>query len=75
MAEVKISELRPGQRECIEPVLRGRNTLGVLPTGKGKTLCALVISHRVLYADVQVCLHFEFYVYLIQVKTNFIISS
>ena len=30
---------RPGQEALIEGVLEGRDTLGVLPTGGGKTLC------------------------------------
>ena len=30
---------RPGQERLIEGVLEGRDTLGVLPTGGGKTLC------------------------------------
>jgi ATP-dependent DNA helicase RecQ len=30
---------RPGQRELIEAVLAGRNALGILPTGAGKSLC------------------------------------
>jgi RecQ family ATP-dependent DNA helicase len=30
---------RPGQRELIEAVLAGRDALGILPTGGGKSLC------------------------------------
>ncbi len=30
---------RPGQEELVGSVLSGRDTLGVLPTGGGKTLC------------------------------------
>ena len=29
----------PGQKEVIESVLQGNHTLGVLPTGSGKSLC------------------------------------
>ncbi len=32
-------EFRPGQREIIESLLSGKNTLGILPTGTGKSLC------------------------------------
>ncbi|MFL6548696.1 MAG: RecQ family ATP-dependent DNA helicase [Povalibacter sp.] len=34
-----IKTFRPGQRELIEAVLAGRNALGILPTGAGKSLC------------------------------------
>jgi ATP-dependent DNA helicase RecQ len=34
-----ISRLRPGQREVIENVLAGRDTLAIMPTGSGKSLC------------------------------------
>ncbi len=34
-----LSELRPGQREVIESVLAGTDTLAVMPTGAGKSLC------------------------------------
>jgi ATP-dependent DNA helicase RecQ len=34
-----IQALRPGQRELIEAVLGGRDALGILPTGGGKSLC------------------------------------
>ena len=33
------SEFRDGQLECIEKVMRGRNSLLILPTGGGKSLC------------------------------------
>ena len=32
-------EFRPGQEEAIRAVLSGRDTLGVMPTGAGKSLC------------------------------------
>jgi ATP-dependent DNA helicase RecQ len=34
-----VTRFRPGQREIIEQVLAGRDTVGVLPTGTGKSLC------------------------------------
>jgi ATP-dependent DNA helicase RecQ len=33
------SSFRPGQREIITAVLEGRDVLGILPTGGGKSLC------------------------------------
>ncbi|MCU0903294.1 MAG: DNA helicase RecQ [Tabrizicola sp.] len=32
-------EFRPGQAEIVEAVLQGRNTLAIMPTGGGKSLC------------------------------------
>ncbi|MBI2395508.1 MAG: DEAD/DEAH box helicase, partial [Deltaproteobacteria bacterium] len=34
-----VERFRPGQRELIEAVLAGRDAIGVLPTGGGKSLC------------------------------------
>jgi ATP-dependent DNA helicase RecQ len=34
-----VLHFRPGQRELIECALQGRNALGILPTGAGKSLC------------------------------------
>jgi ATP-dependent DNA helicase RecQ len=34
-----LEALRPGQREVIENVLAGRDTLAIMPTGAGKSLC------------------------------------
>ncbi|MBE6410474.1 MAG: ATP-dependent DNA helicase RecQ [Akkermansiaceae bacterium] len=40
-----VSELRPGQRQLIQAALRGQNSLGVLPTGHGKSLCYQAAAH------------------------------
>jgi ATP-dependent DNA helicase RecQ len=34
-----ITDLRPGQQEVIESVLHGYDTLAIMPTGAGKSLC------------------------------------
>ena len=47
-----IKRLRPGQREVIDSVLHGRNTLAIMPTGAGKSLTyqlpALFLPHPVV---------------------------
>jgi len=47
-----VREFRPGQREVIDAVLAGRDALGILPTGGGKSLTyqlpALVLGKPVL---------------------------
>jgi ATP-dependent DNA helicase RecQ len=39
MALLGVKAYRPGQRQLIEAVLKGRDALGILPTGGGKSLC------------------------------------
>src|SRR5512140_2059250 len=38
-SKFRLVEFRPRQREIIEDVLAGRDTLCVMPTGAGKSLC------------------------------------
>jgi len=33
------SAFRPGQEDIVEAVLGGKNTLAIMPTGGGKSLC------------------------------------
>lgn len=40
-----VSELRTGQRQLIQAAIRGENSLGVLPTGHGKSLCYQAAAH------------------------------
>ena len=35
----RLRKLRPGQREVIDSVLAGRDTLAIMPSGAGKSLC------------------------------------
>jgi RecQ family ATP-dependent DNA helicase len=39
LAELGFSSWRPGQREAVEAALEGRDSLIVMPTGGGKSLC------------------------------------
>lgn len=39
LANFGAERLRPGQREVIESVLQGNDTLAIMPTGGGKSLC------------------------------------
>ncbi|MDH5760034.1 MAG: RecQ family ATP-dependent DNA helicase, partial [Gemmatimonadota bacterium] len=36
---------RPGQEDLVRAVLRGRDALGILPTGGGKSVCYQVPAH------------------------------
>ena len=49
----KIPDFRPHQREVIESLLNGQHTLGILPTGSGKTLyftLPTVMSDKITFA-------------------------
>src|SRR3954471_24289690 len=39
-------QLRPGQQEVIDRILAGRDTLAIMPTGAGKSLCYQLPSMR-----------------------------
>jgi len=39
LADFGITQLRPAQKEVIESVLNGSDTLAIMPTGGGKSLC------------------------------------
>jgi len=39
LADFDITQLRPAQKEVIESVLKGNDTLAIMPTGGGKSLC------------------------------------
>jgi superfamily II DNA helicase RecQ len=39
LADLGFSEWRPGQREAVQAALEGRDSLIVMPTGGGKSLC------------------------------------
>ena len=39
LRQLGVRSLRPGQRDVIDAVLAGRDTLAVMPTGSGKSLC------------------------------------
>lgn len=52
MARLGVRRYRPGQRTIIEAVRQGKDVVGVLPTGGGKSLCyqlpAFFLPHAVL---------------------------
>ncbi|HJU06444.1 MAG TPA: ATP-dependent DNA helicase RecQ [Nitrospiraceae bacterium] len=51
-ARLGVTAYRPGQRELIQAVMAGKDALGILPTGGGKSLCyqspALFLPHAIL---------------------------
>src|SRR5690625_5280427 len=42
-------QFRPGQKEIIEQILQGKDVLGILPTGSGKSICyqlpSIILPH------------------------------
>lgn len=49
LEQFNYEQFRPGQKEIIEDVLRGKDVLGILPTGSGKSICyqlpSLLLPH------------------------------
>ena len=45
-----VKTYRPSQRELIQAVLSGNDTLGIMPTGNGKSLCYQLPARFLPYA-------------------------
>lgn len=52
-------EFRPGQKAVIEQVLAGENTLAIMPTGGGKSLCYQI--QRYFFRADRRCLTIDFF--------------
>ena len=54
-------KFRPGQAEVVNSALAGRDTLVVMPTGSGKSLCfqltAIALNGVTVVVSFEICLH------------------
>ncbi len=69
-----VVHFRPGQRELIECALKGQDTLGILPTGAGKSLCyqlpSLVLKGAVVVVSPLIALMQDQYDHLAEAEID-----
>ena len=68
---------RPGQKEIITKILDHRNTLGVLPTGGGKSICyqvpGLMLGGTTIVISPLISLIYNHAIYPISIKIHILI--